>query len=406
MRGLKLLLNSTISLKRLALKTSLIMFMCTMMQFLSYPVYAASPAHSKQKVTSKHETSSKHTTPGASQRSHADKATHSNKTIHASKTRHTSNLSHANKTGHGSSTSHTDRAKHANNTSHANSSPSTPTRTNAIQQQASSSHKTLANTHKPKQKLKVQVNRHNPGHSPSQGLRHGRGQTTPHVSPSAPHPSTKVDTENISVSHLPGYLLSSIEKTLVNFVRSSIESIRYTAYKLGGTRIDSSRGVYVVDCSSYVDHILKTVYPHAYTSLASWSGSEKPTTNDYYQYFMNLSDNSRHWNTVDDVEELRPGDILVFRTKNRFGNEIGGHVMIVMDKPIKNGNTFLVRIADAAPSGHSKDTRLPHASGIGIGTMLLKVNPQTFQPYAYAWKVGARWESNVNFAMARPIDLG
>jgi hypothetical protein len=76
-----------------------------------------------------------------------------------------------------------------------------------------------------------------------------------------------------------------------------------------------------------------------------------------------------------------------------------------MDKPVQEGNTFKIRIADSAPTGHSRDTRIPSASGIGIGTMLLKVNLKTYQPYAYAWKIGSRWQNNVNFAMARPMNL-
>jgi cell wall-associated NlpC family hydrolase len=216
-------------------------------------------------------------------------------------------------------------------------------------------------------------------------------------------PAAKVNTPNISHSLLPGYLLSSIEKNLVHFVRNTIESIRYTTYKLGGTKIDTSKGIYIVDCSTYVDHILKTIYPRAFSSLSTWSGSQKPTTNDYYHYFRNLSDDSEHWNAINDVEELRPGDILVFRNKNRYGTQIGGHVMIVMDKPERKGNIFLLRIADSASSGHSKDTRMPHTSGIGIGSMLLKVHPGTLRPSAYAWRVGSHWETNVSFAMARPV---
>lgn len=218
-------------------------------------------------------------------------------------------------------------------------------------------------------------------------------------------PASTVVSKNIHSSSIPAYLLTSVEKNLVGFVRNSIESIRYTAYKLGGSKIDPSHGIYIVDCSRYVDHILKYMYPRAYSSLTTWSGTEKPTTDDYYQYFRNLSEDSRYWNTITDVEDLRPGDILVFRTKNRYGIETSGHIMIVMDKPERNGNIFLVRIADSAPSGHSEDTRRAHASGIGIGNMLLKVNPQTSLPYAYAWKVGSRWETNVSFAMARPVDF-
>lgn len=237
--------------------------------------------------------------------------------------------------------------------------------------------------------------------APKPSLAASRPVSRKHIS----KPSTQIETANVTRSHSPGYLLSSIEKNLVKFVRNTVAGIRYSAYKLGGTRIDENRGIYIVDCSSYVDHILKSIYPRAYSSLTSWSGSQKPTTQDFYQYFTSLSDDAKHWNTIEDVEELRPGDILVFRYKNRRGAETGGHVMIVMDTPTREGNTFKVRIADAASTGHSKDTRMPHSSGIGIGTMLLKVDSKTFQPYAYAWKVGSKWESNVNFAMARPIDL-
>src|SRR5437868_9724752 len=144
---------------------------------------------------------------------------------------------------------------------------------------------------------------------------------------------SKVNTNNLQHSLIPAYLLTSIQKNLVNFVKNTMESIHYTTYKLGGTRIEPSRGIYIVDCSSYVDHILKTVYPRSYSSLAIWSGTQKPTTNDFYHYFRNLTDNSRHWNTIEDAEELSPGDILVFRNKNRMGAETGGHVMVVMDKP-------------------------------------------------------------------------
>lgn len=216
---------------------------------------------------------------------------------------------------------------------------------------------------------------------------------------------TQINTSNLHHTTLPAYLLSPAEKNLVNFVRNTVASAHHSAYKLGGSQIDTTRGIYVVDCSTYVDHILKTVYPSAYTSLVFSSRTEKPTTHNFYEYFSKLSDNSKHWNTIEDVEALRPGDILVFRYTNKSGNETGGHVMIVMDKPVRQGNTYLVRIADSAATGHSKDTRLSHRSGIGIGSILLKVDPQSLQPYAYSWKIGSRFESNVYFAMARPLIL-
>lgn len=264
---------------------------------------------------------------------------------------------------------------------------------------------------KPKKKIKIRTKKKSvPKKSNKKRNKQPKKKTTKNktntVAAQTTHPA-QINTTNITKTHLPGYLLTSIEKTLVDVVRKTISTVRYTAYKLGGTRIDTSRGIYIVDCSTYVDHVLKTVYPRAYTSLTHWSGSEKPTSNDYYHYFNTLADSTKSsWDTIDDVLQLRPGDILVFRYKTKFGNGRGGHVMIVMDKPLQQADAFLVRVADSAPTGHSTDTRLPRSSGIGIGTLLLKVDPKTYRPYAYAWKVGSRWDKNVDFAMARPIDVG
>lgn len=199
----------------------------------------------------------------------------------------------------------------------------------------------------------------------------------------------------------------SLSKRLVDFVQKSVSTIRYSAYKLGGSHIDTTKGIYIVDCSGYVDHTLQSVFPKAYFDLVDSTGADKPNSQHYYNFFTGLSDDSNedsYWNKVEDVEQLQPGDILVFRYKNSRGKETGGHVMVVMNKPVRDDNQYLVSVADSAPAGHSQDTRMPHVSGVGIGTLLLKVNPKTGQPAAYAWKVGSRWKRNVNFAMARPLD--
>lgn len=199
---------------------------------------------------------------------------------------------------------------------------------------------------------------------------------------------------HINEHHFPSFF-SSIEDRLVNFVHKTVTTLRYSSYKLGGRNFDPSNGVYIVDCSDYVDHILEEIYPNAYSNLVDHTGADKPTTAHYYSFFRNLSSNS-HWSKINDVEELRAGDILVFR------NNSTGHVMVVMDKPTYEEDAYFVRVADSAPSGHSEDTRPKRVSGIGIGTLLLKANPRTGEPLAYAWKVGARWSNNMKIAMARP----
>lgn len=207
------------------------------------------------------------------------------------------------------------------------------------------------------------------------------------------------------VEHKIGFA-ASIEQRLVNFVHKTVSSLRYSTYKLGGSKIDTTQGIYIVDCSGYVDHTLRVVYPNAYLSLVDSSGVNKPNTAHYYNFFTSLSDDpDQFWSKVEDIEQLRPGDILVFRYKNMRGRSTGGHVMVVMNKPVRDGDAYLVSVADSAASGHSEDTRQNHVSGVGIGTILLKVDPKTRQPSAYAWTVNSRWKNNVNFAMARPLGM-
>ena len=208
-----------------------------------------------------------------------------------------------------------------------------------------------------------------------------------------------------TTSHGFGNIAASMQKHIVDFVKSTVSTLRYSDYKLGGSKFDTSRGIYIVDCSSFVDHILKKVSPHAYTSLVNATGAPTPATQHYYEFFKELTNNSDdYWNKVNNVEQLRAGDILVFRTKQhgRHGSA-AGHVMVVMEKPIKELDVYFVRVADSAPARHSEDTRQHNEGGIGIGTLLLKA-AKSGRPFAYAWSVGGYWNKNVNFAMARPTE--
>ncbi|MCD6039685.1 MAG: hypothetical protein K0S27_1085 [Gammaproteobacteria bacterium] len=229
---------------------------------------------------------------------------------------------------------------------------------------------------------------------------------TPHHKHRVRSPASRQQIQKLTIPislPTPG-LISKLGTRMVQFVHSTISTLRYTAYKWGGTHFDSSHGIYIVDCSDYVDHLLQVSNPSAYNSLVNSSGSDKPTSEHYYHFFTGLTYKRRHyWNKVENVKELQPGDILVFRNKKNSHTGVSGHVMVVMNKPIRIQDAFLVRVTDSASSGHSQDTRLPHTSGIGIGTMQLKVNPDTGQPSAYAWKLGSPFERHVNFAMARPV---
>ncbi len=200
---------------------------------------------------------------------------------------------------------------------------------------------------------------------------------------------------------------SAVSHELVGFIHKTVNTFHYSAYRLGGKLFDMQKGIYVLDCSGFVDKILQKTCPRAYSSLVDATGADAPASQHYYHFFNELAyDSDSYWNKVENVDQLRPGDILVIRYKNSRGIQTGGHVMVVMNQPEKDTDVFYVRVADSAPTRHSDDTREYNTSGIGIGTLLLKANTRTGQPIAYAWGIGGYWNKNASFAMARPVAVG
>lgn len=195
---------------------------------------------------------------------------------------------------------------------------------------------------------------------------------------------------------------------IIAWVRQTALKLKYSHYRFGGSYFNSQHGVYEVDCSGYVNHVLGNAAPDAYHTVVSWSRSYKPTSEDYYLFFNKLPRNTQQdWHKIQHVSQLTSGDILVFRYKHFWKRKTSsGHVMVVVSKPVpvsRYSNTYYVQVADSALAGHSNDTRRPHTSGIGIGTLLIQENRISSSTCSYAWKVGAPWKKHVYVAMARPI---
>lgn len=277
--------------------------------------------------------------------------------------------------------------------------------------QPKNAHKTVSKhkqtTHK-RTTHSVSHHKHKPIHHPvySSYVHHRHEQATkpitdPEFDASNYTPNPVNDSAEIDTSH----------QTLIALAYSTIETQRYSTYKLGSNIFNPSQGIYKIDCSAYIDDLLSQANPQALSSLANWTQTYRPTSHDYYNFITRLPDEpTQYWRKVNDIEQLHPGGILVFLSEYLHRHHLytgGGHVMLVMSRPIPNNDssdTYQLKVADSAASGHSYDTRQPHKSGIGIGTLLLKVDPSTGKPQAYAWRLDGHWRSHTLFAMAEPTN--
>ena len=99
--------------------------------------------------------------------------------------------------------------------------------------------------------------------------------------------------------------ITAAQKKLVDFVDQTVYNLNYSSYRLGGGRFDTSHGIYVLDCSRFVDSVLSRVYPAAYSSLQYATGAERPASQHYYDFFSDLTRSSdTHWNKIEKIGQL------------------------------------------------------------------------------------------------------
>jgi hypothetical protein len=163
-----------------------------------------------------------------------------------------------------------------------------------------------------------------------------------------------------------------------------LKSIKTTEYK-HKTDIDESKGAYFCDCSGFVGYVLNRTTAKHDPKGPLGDGKKRPVAMEYAKAFAaapTKETEGARWLKIERVVDARPGDVIAWRKeKPKPGNT--GHVVIVAERPIveEDGLVRVVMI-DSTTKPQVDDTRAKGTSGIGRGTMWIKVDAEG-RPHAH-----------------------
>jgi len=195
-------------------------------------------------------------------------------------------------------------------------------------------------------------------------------------------------------------LLSTRGTTFVNEMRRENDFLnKSTSYYSHTTYMNESTGTRRTDCSGFVGYALNRVLPDAYAKVPH-PDTYKPLADDWYNYLSTRyttasTQSTPRWRKIVKAMDLKPGDVVVWLTPDNVTSENTGHIMIVNGYP-KAGrsdkNEVLVPIIDSTTAPHANDSRGTTMTGVGSGTIGLKVDSYG-KPTGYYWRGGLSYNS-------------
>jgi hypothetical protein len=205
----------------------------------------------------------------------------------------------------------------------------------------------------------------------------------------------------------PFFCLTAVEagdaklgQNIADAAETLIGSIRETHYE-HKTHVVPSDGIYDMDCSGFVDYLLKRVAPELYDHLPIETGHPRPRAAAYFEFFRNLPGNPvAGWKSIDQLANARRGDIIAWALEastQKPGDT--GHVVIVAAPPVSTeAKEYRVTVYDSSGIRHDEDSRQEGTSGIGEGVITIRVDDR-------GTPIGFRFNSHAHSHL-EPIAIG
>jgi hypothetical protein len=157
-----------------------------------------------------------------------------------------------------------------------------------------------------------------------------------------------------------------------------LQNVKTTEYA-HKTDVDEQAGSYKLDCSGLVCLALKKANPDALKAVPKTGTEKRAFAHDFYDCFTAAPISTQapadaKWVRIAKLADAQPGDVIAWKNENYQPGENTGHVMIIMEAPVPDGDGILkVVVIDSSAHGHGSDTRKKGESGVGRGTLWFSV---------------------------------
>jgi hypothetical protein len=197
---------------------------------------------------------------------------------------------------------------------------------------------------------------------------------------------------------------ASSSSKLLDRAHHVLKTLRSSSYQ-HVSDIDESAGEFHCDCSGFVGWLLRKEMPEQYKAVPFPKITKRPRAVDYYEAFAAAPADrqpARPWLRIDKIADAKPGDILAWRKVTIPEKGTTGHVVVLDSLPTPVApDLFKIVVIDSTSQPHEDDTRKSDETGVGRGTVYIKVDAEG-RPISFGSHPPQATASNLPIAIGRP----
>jgi hypothetical protein len=172
------------------------------------------------------------------------------------------------------------------------------------------------------------------------------------------------------------------------------------------TDIDEAAGEFHCDCSGLVSWLLKKELPAHYAAVPFPQRYKHPRAVEFCRFFENAPPDEKAgapWRRIAKIADARPGDVIAWRKDPLPETGTTGHIVLVDAEPkLAAEGVYEIVVIDSTTRGHKDDTRKADETGVGRGTIFLRVDGEG-RPVGYAPRTAAGPFAMYPIGIGRPV---